>query len=107
MSVTVRNSSWGGASTNTSELLTGYIQEEIKVLEPQLRYARLGTQRNVPKGFDRIVFPQTNQIPVKINTSMTTVGGPGGAAGGGSVWGATGSIQGGGTSSAQGRPPRV
>lgn len=104
MSVTVRNSSWGGASTNTSELLVGWIQEEIKVLEPQLRYARLGTQRNVPKGYDRIVFPQTNQLPVKINTSMLTVGGPGGAAGGGSVWGASGSIQGGGAATAPGFP---
>lgn len=94
MAVTVRNSNWGGASTNTSELLVGYINAEIKVLEPQLRYARLGVQRNAPKGYDRIVFPQTNQIPVKINTSMVTVGGPGGAAGGGSVWGAGASISG-------------
>jgi N4-gp56 family major capsid protein len=104
MAVTVRNSSWGGASSNTSELLTGWIQEEIKVLEPQLRYARLGTQRNVPKGYDRIVFPQTNQLPVKINTSMLTVGGPGGAAGGGSVWGASSSIIGGAAATAPGFP---
>lgn len=104
MAVTVRNSGWGGASNNTSELLTGYIQEEIKVLEPQLRYARLGTQRNVPKGYDRIVFPQTNQLPVKINTSMVTVGGPGGFSGGGSVWGAGASIQGGAAATAPGFP---
>ncbi len=104
MAVTVRNSSWGGSSTNTSELLVGYITDEIRVLEPQLQYARLGKQKNVPKGFDRLVFPQTNQLPVKINTSMLTVGGPGGAAGGGSVWGAGASIQGGAAATAPGFP---
>lgn len=104
MAVTVRNSSWGGASTNTSELLTAYISDEIRVLEPELQYARLGKQRNAPKGYDRILFPQTNQLPVKINTSMVTVGGPGGAAGGGSVWGAGASIQGGAAATAPGFP---
>lgn len=104
MAVTVRNNSWGGASTNTSELLVGYITDEIKVLEPELQYARLGKQKNVPKGFDRLTFPQTNQLPVKINTSMITVGGPGTAAGGGSVWGAGASIQGGEASTAPGFP---
>ena len=67
MAVTVRNSSLGGATTTTSELLTAYITEEIKTLEPQLQYARLGVKRNIPKGMDRLVFPQFNQIPVKIN----------------------------------------
>lgn len=104
MAVTVRNSGWGGASTNTSELLMAYINDEIRVLEPQLQYAMLGKQRNAPKGYDRILFPQTNQLPVKINTSMVTVGGPGTAAGGGSVWGAGASIQGGATATAPGFP---
>lgn len=104
MAVTVRNSSWGGSSSNTSELLTAYINDEIKVLEPDLQYARLGKRRDVPKGFDRLLFPQTNQLPVKINTSMLTVGGPGGAAGGGSVWGAGASIQGGAAATAPGFP---
>lgn len=104
MAVTVRNSSWGGTSTNTSELLVAYINEEVKVLEPDLQYARLGLRKDSPKGFDRILFPQTNQLPVKINTSMLTVGGPGGAAGGGSVWGAGASIQGGGAATASGFP---
>lgn len=104
MPITVRNSGWGGASTNTSELLTGAIQEEVRVLEPELQYAKLGKKRNVPQGSDRLVFPQTNQLPVKINTSMLTVGGPGGAAGGGSVWGAGTSIQGGAAATAPGFP---
>lgn len=104
MAVTVRNSSWGGASNNTSELLTSYISDKIRVLEPDLLYARLGKQRNIPRGSDRLVFPQTNQLPVKINTSMVTVGGPGGAAGGGSVFGAGASIQGGAAATAPGFP---
>lgn len=85
MALTVRNSGWGGSSGNTSELLTAYINEEIKVLEPQLQYARLGVQRDSPKGFDRILFPQTNQLPVKVNVSIQ-----GGITG--SVWGAFGGM---------------
>ena len=85
MAVTVRNSSWGGASNNTSELLVSYINEEIKVLEPQLQYARLGVRRDSPKGFDRILFPQTNQLPVKVNVNMGP--GAGSITSGGSVIG--------------------
>lgn len=99
MAVTVRGAGWGGASNNTSELLTSYITEEIRALEPELRYARLGTQRKAPKGYDRILFPQTNQLPVKINVSMVTVGGPA-VGGSGSVWGAGASIQSGAQSGA-------
>jgi N4-gp56 family major capsid protein len=93
MAVTPRNSNWGGSSGNQSELLVAYISDEIKVLEPDLRYARLGWQKDVPKGFDRLLFPQTNQLPVKINVSMVTVGGPN-VGGYGSVWGAGASILG-------------
>lgn len=94
MPTTVRNGNWGGASTNTSELLTSYITDIIRVLEPELQYARLGTRRDAPKGSDRITFPQPNQLPVRINVSMVTVGGPN-VSGAGSVWGAGGSILGG------------
>lgn len=87
MATTVRNSAWGGSSTQTSELLTGYITDIIRVLEPDLQYAQLGTRRDAPKGSDRIIFPQPNQLPVKINVSMVTVGGPN-IGGAGSVWGA-------------------
>lgn len=104
MATTIRGTSWGGASNNTSELLVSYISEEVRVLEPELRYARLGKQRNIPKGFDRLVFPQTNQLPVKINTSMVTTGGPAAFAGGGSVWGAGASIIGGAAATAPGFP---
>lgn len=86
MAVTVRNSSWGGASNNVSELLVSYINDEIRVLEPDLRYARLGVRKDAPKGFDRILFPQTNQLPVKINVSLAT----GNVSG--SVWGAGASV---------------
>lgn len=103
MPVTARNSSWGGASSNTSELLTAYITDIIRVLEPDLRYAQLGTRRDAPKGNDRILFPQPNQLPVKINVSMVTVGGPT-VAGAGSVWGAGVSILGGQADVASGFP---
>lgn len=73
-------------------------------MEPQLQYARLGVKRDAPKGYDRILFPQTNQLPIKINTSMNTTGGPAGAAGYGSVWGAGASIQGGAAADAAGYP---
>lgn len=104
MATTLRGTGWGGASTNTSELLTAYINKPIQVLEPMLKYAQLGLRRDIPKGNDRLLFPSTNQLPVRINTSMTTVGGPGGMAGGGSVWGAGASIQGGGAATAPGFP---
>jgi N4-gp56 family major capsid protein len=109
MAVTVRGASWGGASGNASELLMAYINDEIKVLEPQLQYARLGVRRDSPKGFDRILFPQTNQVPVKINVNMnqssiTSNGSVIGGGIGGSVWGAGASIQGGQASDAPGYP---
>lgn len=104
MAVTIRSSAWGGASTNTSELLTAYISDQIRALEPDLQYARLGKQRDIPKGSDRLLFPQTNQLPVKINSSMQTTGGPAGFAGGGSVFGAGASIQGGAAATAPGFP---
>ena len=73
MAVTVRNASWGGASGNASELLVAYINDKINVLEPDLQYARLGKRRDVPKGYDRLLFPQTNQVPIKINQSPLPV----------------------------------
>lgn len=103
MAATVRNSSWGGASNNQSELLVSYIEDEIKVLEPQLQYARLGKKRDAPKGFDRITFPQTNQLPVKINLGMTFTTGANSVLSG-SVWGGGASIQGGAAATAGGFP---
>lgn len=96
MAVTLRGSGWGGSSANTSELLVAYINDEIRTLEPDLQYARLGVQRDAPKGFDRILFPQTNQLPVKINvninSSVTSFGSLVGGGIGGSVWGAGASV---------------
>lgn len=98
MAVTIRNTAWGGASANSSELLVAYINDEIRTLEPDLQYARLGVRRDAPKGYDRILFPQTNQIPVKINVTInTSVTGFGSFVGGGvsgSVWGAGASVEG-------------
>lgn len=97
MSVTIRNTAWGGTAANTSELLVAYINEEVKALEPQLQYARLGKRRDAPKGYDRILFPQTNQLPVKVNmtlgpASITALGSVVGGGTGGSVWGAGASV---------------
>jgi len=104
MAIILRGTGWGGASGNTSNLLVAYINGKIDVLEPDLKYAQLGKRMDVPQGFDRLLFPQTNQLPVKINTSMTTTGGPAGFAGGGSVWGAGTSIIGGAAATAPGFP---
>ena len=104
MAVTIRTTTWGGAASNTSELLKAYIAEEIKTLEPDLQYAKLGVKKDIPKGSDRLVFPQFNQLPVKINTSMQTTGGPAGASGYGSVWGAGTSVLGGAAATAPGFP---
>lgn len=104
MASTARTSSWGGSSNNTSELLVSYITDIIRMLEPDLQYAQLGTRRDAPKGADRIVFPQPAQLPVKINVSMQTTGGPN-VSGAGSVWGAGASIIGGDPNSVAGGFP--
>lgn len=92
MATTGRGSGWGGASLNTSQLLTSYITDIVRVLEPDLQYARLGKRKDVPKGFDRLLFPQPNQLPVMAKTSSTgQVGAPSIIIG--SVYGAGASIQ--------------
>jgi N4-gp56 family major capsid protein len=92
MAVTQRGTGWGGASTSASELLVGYITDIIRNLEPDLKYARLGKRKDVPMGSDRIVFPQPNQVPVRINVSNVGALGSPSTFGGGSVWGAGVSI---------------
>jgi len=98
MAVTPRNSNWGGSSGNTSELLVAYITDRVRVLEPNLEYAALGRRRDAPKGFDRILFPQLNQLPNKINinvnSSVTSYGSYVGGGIGGSVYGAGASVTG-------------
>lgn len=51
--VTIR-SNWA------ANLLVTYITEEVKVLEPNLQFARLGVKKDLPKGYNTIDFPQTN-----------------------------------------------
>lgn len=104
MAVTPRNSGWGGAPTLASELLVGYITDIVRNLEPKLKYATLGKRKDVPQGSDRIVFPQPNQIPVRINVSNVGAVGSPSTFGGGSVWGAGVSILGGATATAPGFP---
>lgn len=88
MAITPRNASWGNASSNASELLVGYITDMIRNLEPDLQYALLGKRKDVPTGSDRIVFPQPNQVPVRVNVSNVGALGSPSTFGGGSVWGA-------------------
>lgn len=92
MAITQRGTGWGGASTNASELLVGYITDIVRNLEPDLKYAMLGKRKDVPQGSDRLVFPQPSQVPVRVNVS--NVGGLGSPStfGAGSVWGAGVSI---------------
>ncbi len=105
MAVTARGTGWGGSSNNTSQLLISYINGKIDVLEPDLKYAQLGKKRDIPNGYDRLLFPQTNQLPVKINIQGSTVGGFNYASTtGGSVWGAGASILGGAAATAPGYP---
>lgn len=108
MAVTLRGSGWGGSSANTSELLTAYITDKIRALEPDLIYARLGVQKDIPKGNDRLLFPQVNQLPnkinVNVNSSVTSFGSFVGGGIGGSVYGAGASIQGGAAATAPGFP---
>ncbi len=98
MAVTLRGTGWGGSSANSSELLVAYITERIRALEPELKYAMLGVRRDAPKGFDRILFPQVNQLPNKINinvnSSVTSFGSFVGGGIGGSVYGAGASVSG-------------
>jgi len=103
MATTTRGTGWGGASTNTSALLTSYITDIVRVLEPDLQYARLGKRKDVPRGFDRLLFPQPNQLPVLARSSSTgQIGAPSIIIG--SVWGAGASILGGEASDARGWP---
>lgn len=107
MASLARGTALGGPSGNAAELLVGMISEEIKVLEPQLQFATLGVKKDVPKGYDRIVFPQGNQAPVKINIAYPSVQSQGSLIGtptGGSVMGSSGSIQGGQGSTSPGFP---
>lgn len=62
--VTIR-SAWA------SNVLLDYVTEEIRTLEPDLYFAHMGVQRNVPKGYDVLNFPQTNSIVANSVSSLT------------------------------------
>lgn len=98
MALTFRGTNWGGAGANASELLTAYITDRIQNMEPDLVYARFGKRRDVPKGSDRLLFPQVNQLPNKINinvnSSVTSYGSFIGGGIGGSVYGAGAAVSG-------------
>lgn len=75
------------AITTTSQLasdtLINYITSEIKALEPMLLFTKLGVRKDVMKGFNKLTFPQGNQINASsvstissqgVNPSVTTWG---------------------------------
>lgn len=45
-----------------ADLLIQYVTTEIQTLEPELQFARLGVQKDIPQGWNELTFPQTNQI---------------------------------------------
>lgn len=57
-----------------SDLLINYVTMEIKTLEPLLLFARMGVQKDVPMGFDQLVFPQTNQIATSSVSTIVPAG---------------------------------
>lgn len=68
---TSRSSSWGGAATNTSDLLLNYITDYLANLEPNLEFAKFGMKRDIPKGYDRLAFPQLAQYVTASAGSLT------------------------------------
>lgn len=67
MAVTAR-SNW------SAQLLINYITTEIRTLEPELQFARLGVHKDVPKGYNVLTFPQTNQLATTDVTTISTEG---------------------------------
>ena len=55
----------------SSDVLINYVTAEVRTLEPMLQLARLGVQRDVPKGFHQVTFPQTNQIATSSVSTIT------------------------------------
>lgn len=66
-----------------SDTLINYVTSEIKALEPMLLFTKLGVRRDVVKGFNKLTFPQGNQLNASsvstissqgVNPSVTTWG---------------------------------
>lgn len=67
---------------SSANLLLNYITQEIKVLEPQLLFTKFGVQKDIPKGWNQLAFPQWNQVATSsvstisegVNPATTTLG---------------------------------
>ena len=68
---TIRATTWGGAASNTSDLLNNYITDELRNLEPNLEFSKFGVKRDVPKGYDRLFFPRVVQISTSSVSSLS------------------------------------
>lgn len=58
-------------STWSSQLLINYITDEIRTLEPNLEFAKFGVKRDVPRGFQTLAFPQSNQIATSAVSTLS------------------------------------
>lgn len=54
----------------SSDVLINYVTAEVRTLEPMLHLTRLGVQRDVPKGYHQLAFPQTSRIAT---SSVSTI----------------------------------
>lgn len=66
------------AITTTTQLaadtLINYVTAEVKALEPELLFTKLGVRRDVPKGFNQLTFPQGNIIQTSSVSTISTQG---------------------------------
>lgn len=66
------------ALTTTTQLaadtLINFVTSEIKVLEPELQFAKLGVRKDVPKGFAQLTFPQGNFISTASAAAISSQG---------------------------------
>lgn len=57
-----------------SDTLINYVTAEIKVLEPVLMFTKLGVRKDVPKGFNKLTFPQGNQLATSAAGTISSQG---------------------------------
>ncbi len=72
-----------------ADALINYVTMEIKTLEPELQFPKLGVKRNIPKGYDQLVFPQTSQVATSSVSQIVPAGLGEGVNPTAVLWGAT------------------
>ena len=56
----------------SSATIINYITDEVRVLEPDLQFAKLGLRRDAPEGYGAIAFPQYNIIGTSSVSTIAT-----------------------------------